>query len=91
MALSRFGYALHGGNGSIRRKQGGGSRSIAGKVGARASKLFQMLERGHHDVELAPAERRCITLWLDCNANFYGDYLCTKEQSCGEVVMPKTF
>ncbi len=89
--LSRYGYALHGGNGSIRRKSGGGSRSIAGSVGAHGSKLYQMLSKGHHEVKLTAEELHRITLWLDCNTNFYGDYRDCRTQSRGELVRPEVF
>ena len=89
VALCPYGYALHGGNGAINRRSGGGSRSVAGKVGARASRLFRMIEAGHHDVKLSPEDLHRITLWLDCNTNFYGAYRDTRAQARGEVVMPK--
>jgi len=84
--LGRQAWAKHGGNGSIRRN--GTSYSIPGKVGARASRLFKMLERGHHDLKLADDDLRRITLWLDCNSNFYGAYRDTGRQARGEVVVP---
>jgi len=88
LKLSRLGYALHGGNGSIRRNQGGGSRSVAGQVGALGSKLYRMLHAGHHKVQLSPEQLHRITLWIDCNTNFYGAYLQTQAQAKGQVVMP---
>ena len=86
--LSRLGYALHGGNGSIRRKPGGGSRSVAGQVGAMGSRLYRMLRSGHHKVQLSPQELHRITLWIDCNTNFYGAYHDAQAQAKGQVVMP---
>ena len=84
--LGRRAWAKHGGNGSIRRN--GTSYSIPGKVGARASRLFKMLEKGHHDMELPDDDLRRITLWLDCNSNFYGAYRDAGKQARGDVVMP---
>jgi hypothetical protein len=84
--LSEFGWAKHGGNGAINRN--GTSRSIAGQVGARASRLYAILVNGHHDVQLSPDEMRRITLWLDCNTNFYGAYHDLEAQARGELVMP---
>ncbi len=49
-------------------------RSIPGQVGARAAKLYQILESGHYDVELTAEEMHRITLWLDLLSNFYGVY-----------------
>ena len=66
----------------------GGSHAIPGKFGARASKLFQLLEAGHHDVQLPPEDLRRITLWLDCNSEFYGSYENTEQQSRGLIVYP---
>ena len=49
-------------------------RSTPGKVGARASKLYPMLKKGHHDVKLSEEEMRRIAVWLDLLSNFYGVY-----------------
>ena len=48
-----------------------------------------MLAKGHHKVQLTPEELRRITLWLDCNSNFYGAYRETKRQAKGEIVAPQ--
>ncbi len=65
-------------------------RTTPGRFGAKASKLFEILEKGHHDVKLSPEEMHRITLWLDCTSMFYGVY--EKElgeaQLRGEVVWP---
>lgn len=86
---SRVWYCA-GGNGSINNPpdRGGGSRSIAGQVGARASKLFQMFEKGHHGVKLPAEDFHRLTLWMDCNANFYGVYHDVEKQARGERVLP---
>ncbi|MHC4198870.1 MAG: hypothetical protein ACYSU0_02700, partial [Planctomycetota bacterium] len=60
-----------------------------GKVGARGSKLFRMLDQGHNKVKLTPEELYRITLWIDCNTNFFGAYHDTEKQARGEAVMPK--
>jgi hypothetical protein len=99
--LSRYGWGRHGGNGALYAKNAGCSRSIAGKIGARASKLFAMIEKGHpsrasgssnkpngNKLKLAPEDLRRITLWLDCNTCFFGAYRDTDKQLLGEVVMP---
>lgn len=80
-----------GGNGTIHNPQnrGGGSRSMAGKIGAHASSLFTLLEKGHHDVKLSPEDLHRLTLWMDCNANFYGAYHEVDRQARGELVLPK--
>ena len=64
------------------------SKTFPGKFGARASKLYALLSKGHHDVKLSPDDRRRITLWLDCNSDFYGTYENIQAQACGEIVRP---
>ena len=66
-----------------------GTRSTPGNVGARASELYQMLGKGHHDVKLPPEDMRRLTLWLDCNANFFGAYHDFEGQAQAKLVRPK--
>jgi len=65
-------------------------RTIPGKFGARASKLYAILKDGHQGVDLSEEEMHRITVWLDSLSNFYGVY--EKEggeaQLRGEVVKP---
>jgi len=65
-------------------------RTTPGRFGARASKLYEILQKGHYDVKLSEEELHRITLWLDCCSIFYGVY--EKEggeaQLRGEVVRP---
>jgi hypothetical protein len=49
-------------------------RTTPGRFGARASKLFELLEKGHYDVKLSPEDLHRLTLWLDCSSMFYGVY-----------------
>ncbi|MCK5803902.1 MAG: hypothetical protein KAI66_13775, partial [Lentisphaeria bacterium] len=84
--LRKYAWARHGGNGAIRRNEG--SRSLAGRCGANGSRLFKLLEKGHHGVKLPPEDLRRITLWLDCNSNFFGAYHKTAEQAKGERILP---
>jgi hypothetical protein len=69
---------------------GNGLTTTPGRFGARASRLWQMLEGGHHGVQLSAEERHRLALWLDCASNFYGVY--EKEggeaQLRGEIVAP---
>jgi hypothetical protein len=71
-------------------RYGSGHRTTPGRFGARASKLFQILEEGHYDVELSEEELHRITLWLDCCSIFYGVYENEggQAQLRGEVVRP---
>jgi hypothetical protein len=65
-------------------------RTTPGQFGARASKLYQMLVKGHYKVSLPPEDMRRITVWLDSCSPFYGVY--EKEggeaQLRGEIVKP---
>ncbi len=63
-------------------------RTVPGKFGALASKLYPMLRKGHHDVRLSDADMRRIILWLDCNSDFFGAYHDLEQQARGEVVLP---
>lgn len=61
-----------------------------GKFGARASKLWKILEDGHYDVKLSEEDRHRVLLWLDNNADFYGVYEheSLPKQRRGELVQP---
>lgn len=83
--LADYAWGLHGGNGIIAQN---GSRSQPGELGAKASKLWQILEKGHYEVELSAEDRQALILWLDLNSNFYGDYLNLEQQQRGEKVVP---
>ena len=71
-------------------RYGSGHRTTPGQFGARHSKLFEILEKGHYDVKLSEEDLHRITLWLDCCSLFYGVY--EKEggeaQLRGEIVKP---
>jgi len=69
---------------------GGGSRSIAGQFGAKASPLFTRVLAGekHRDLVLTPEERHRLTLWVDGNANFFGVYEQVDAQGRGELIQP---
>jgi hypothetical protein len=69
---------------------GDGYRTTPGRFGARASRLFELLKKGHHDVQLSSEEMHRLTLWLDCSSLFYGVYEREggKEQLRGEIVRP---
>jgi hypothetical protein len=87
-SLAPFAWSKSGGNHlGITRNQT--SYSIPGDVGARASRLWKMLEDGHHDVALDPGEMRRITLWIDANSLFYGDYFEPEIQARGECPQPR--
>jgi len=62
--------------------------SKPGQIGARKSRLYQMLVKGHHDLKLSPEDLHRLTLWMDCNSDFYGSYEKLAEQKDGKVVWP---
>ncbi|MDP6047773.1 MAG: hypothetical protein QGH94_14645 [Phycisphaerae bacterium] len=35
-----------------------------------------------------PSELRRITLWLDCNSDFYGTYEKLPDQAAGKIIKP---
>jgi len=87
-SLIPFAWSKSGGNGvGITRNKT--SYSIPGDVGAQAAPLWKMIKNGHHDVELDPEEMRRITLWLDANSLFYGDYFNPEAQAKGEEPKPR--
>ncbi|MCX6875374.1 MAG: NPCBM/NEW2 domain-containing protein [Verrucomicrobia bacterium] len=62
--------------------------SKPGQVGARRSKLYEMLTKGHHNLQLSREDLHRLTLWMDCNSDFYGSYEKLEEQKDGKVVWP---
>ncbi|MBL7115681.1 MAG: hypothetical protein ISS35_07930 [Kiritimatiellae bacterium] len=85
--LQGMAWGKAGGNGAIIWSNGR-SYSLPAKDGARVSKLYKHLSKDHHGLKLTPEELRRITLWIDCNSNFYGAYTEPKKQAEGEVVKP---
>ena len=61
-------------------------RTIPGEFGARASKLLKIIDGDHYGLKLSEEDRHRITLWLDCNSDFFGNFQQTAEQSRGEIV-----
>jgi hypothetical protein len=84
----KYGFYFDVGNGAIKNGVHGGSRTIPGEFGARAAKLQDYLVEKHYNVRLTPDDLRRVTLWLDCNSEFYGSYENTTAQARGELVMP---
>ncbi len=86
LTLRLHAWAMSGGNGiALKERQ----YSIPGEDCARVSKLYRLLAQGHHDVKLPPDDLHRLTLWLDCNSNFYGAYHATTAQAKGEIVRPR--
>jgi hypothetical protein len=63
-------------------------RSIPGRVGARASRLYPHITSGHNNVQLSDEELHRISLWLDLTSQFLGVYHNVEAQANGEVVEP---
>lgn len=84
-SLAPHAWGQMGGNGIIKVN---GMRSKAGQIGAYAAPLYDLLQKGHYGVELSDQDMHRITLWLDCNSNFYGAYLEIEKQAKGELVEP---
>ncbi len=83
-----YGFWFTVGNGTIRTGVHGGSRTVPGKFGARASRLLDYLDARHYGVKLPPDDLHRLVLWLDCNSEFYGAYENTAAQARGEAVQP---
>ncbi len=84
----KYGFYFDVTNGSIGSGIHGGARTIAGQFGAQAAPLLDFLGPGHYGVQLSPEDFHRITLWLDCNSEFFGAYENTAAQSRGEPVSP---
>ncbi|MDR1817007.1 MAG: hypothetical protein LBR07_02275 [Puniceicoccales bacterium] len=66
-------WARCGGNGSsVRHRED--SFSVPGAVGARASRLWTFLKRGHGTKNFSADDWRRVSLWLDTNSVFFGTY-----------------
>jgi hypothetical protein len=86
ITLRERAWGMSGGNGvALKQRQ----YSLPGQIGALESSLYKMITRGHHNVKLTPDQLRRVTLWLDCNSNFYGAYHDADKQARGEIVQPK--
>jgi len=84
----KYGFYFHVSNGSINQGVHGGSRTIPGKFGARASRLLAYTGPAHHGVTLSDEDFHRLVLWLDCNSEFYGSYENTAAQAQGRTVRP---
>ena len=66
----------------------GGSRSIPGRVGARACKMGQALMGQTHKGKVSKEDLHKIILWLDCNSLQLGAFDQVDKQLKGELVWP---
>ncbi len=66
----------------------GGSRTIPGRFGARASKIGQTLMHESHRTAVSGEDRHKIIQWLDCNSLRLGSFIREAAQLKGELVWP---
>jgi hypothetical protein len=85
---TKHGFWLDSHVGCFSDPRRGGSRTLAGRFGARASPLLALLDKGHHGLKLPSEDFHRLTLWLDCNSDFYGVYHNPEAQLRGEIVKP---
>ncbi len=85
---AKYGFYFDVTNGSIHTGVHGGARTIPGQFGARAAKLLDYLGKNHHGVDLSAEDFHRLTLWLDCNSEFFGAYEQPGAQSQGIMVRP---
>ena len=81
-------YFGGGFGGSTMQKIHGGSRSIAGRFGAAASRIGRALLTEAHRKAVPEEERHRVILWLDANSLRYSTYRDTAAQERGELVWP---
>jgi hypothetical protein len=84
----KYGFYFDVNNGSINAGVHGGSRTLPGAFGARASALLRYLDERHYGVRLADEDFHRVTLWLDCNSEFLGAYEAPAAQARGDVIQP---
>ncbi|MCP4641663.1 MAG: hypothetical protein GY851_14565 [bacterium] len=67
----------------------GGSRTIPGRFGARASKIGQALLSKSHRKHVSAEDRHQVIQWIDCNSLRLGSYTNEHAQLQGELVWPQ--
>jgi hypothetical protein len=82
-------YFAGGMSGEVVRPIHGGSRSLPGRFGARASRLGRALLDANHRGKISAEDFRRVVLWLDSNSPRLGAYHDEEKQVRGEVVWPR--
>jgi len=54
--------------------RGGNTPFASYAIGSHRSRLIEVLDKGHYQVKLTPADRRAIVAWIDCNAPYLGGW-----------------
>ena len=88
---AKYGFYFDSFNGSHKVPVRGGSGTTPGAFGAMASRLMQVVGGPAHaarGLKLPPEDLYRLTVWLDCNTDFYGAYENVAAQARGEVVRP---
>ncbi len=67
----------------------GGSRTIPGRFGARASKIGQALLTESHRKRVSSTDRHQVIQWIDCNSLRLGSFTNEAAQLRGELVWPQ--
>ncbi len=62
--------------------------SEPGKIGARGSRLYSILKKGHHDVTLSPEEWRRLILFMDSHGAYLAHDHEPHQQLEGKIVKP---
>ena len=62
--------------------------SVPGETGARASRLFAMLKKGHHGVKLSEEEMRRLVVFMDASGAYIAHDFDAAAQKEGKVVEP---
>jgi hypothetical protein len=93
--LEPYAFYFHG-SGSSRglEPQHGGYRTIAGRFGAKESRMGKaLLNKSHQKYKeqgyFTEEDLYRITLWLDCNSNELGAYNNDDNQRSGKIVWPQ--
>jgi Concanavalin A-like lectin/glucanases superfamily/Hydrazine synthase alpha subunit middle domain/WD40-like Beta Propeller Repeat len=88
-ALEPYVFYFAGGmSGTTIKPIHGGSRTIPGRFGARASRMGQALLNETHRATVSPEDYRKVVLWLDSNSLRLGAYDDEESQLRGELVWP---
>jgi hypothetical protein len=65
-------------------------RAAPMSFGTVKSKLWSVLDAGHHDVQLTPEERERVKCWVDLNCPLWPDYEHRPERPTAESQVTKT-
>ena len=89
-ALEPYVFYFAGGmRGSTVKPIHGGSRTIPGRFGARASRMGRALLDAAHAGKISAEDYRRVVLWLDANSLRLGAFRDEEKQMRGEVVWPE--